>query len=174
MMDQDESSNPTQHDHPFVRDQEPATPGRQHAVLTSELTSRVAELHALTDLLLAWQQEGLAPSGSQARWAQSFRHHVDENLTRATNVAVALRRDWSVATVEGEQSVPPIVARLCFAIWYLAGILSGAIGWGAGDALPPHPERFPRFWATPLAVRQAIHEGFDSERARLADGSGAR
>ncbi len=170
MTDHTESRNPAEHVSPFVRDQEPVTSGHQHAVLTSVVTSHVAELRALTDLLLAWQQEGLDPSANHGWWAQRFRHHVDEKLTRAANVAAALRGNGSAADVPSEPSMPSLVARLCFAIWYLASILSGATGGVAGDALPPHPERLPRFWGTPHAVRQWIREGFDSERARLTDG----
>ena len=170
MTDLDESGNPAEHDHPFLGEQQTVTPEGQQAVLTNVVTSRVAQLHTLTDLLLAWKQDGLDPSGSHAQWAWRFRHHVDENLTRAANVAAALRRDWSAADVPGEPSMPLVIARLCFAIWYLASILSGSKGGVAGDALPPHPERLPRFWAIPLAVRQRIREGFDRERARLAHG----
>jgi hypothetical protein len=170
MTDHDESRNPAEHDHPSWRDQQTFSPGRQQSVPTIELTYRAAELSTLNALILDWQKAGLDPSGGNDQWARSFRHHADENLTRVANVAAALRLDWSAADLQGDQSAPPVMARLCFNIWYMAGILSGAKGWGAGDALPPHSERLPRFWATPLAVRQWIREGFAIERARLADG----
>jgi hypothetical protein len=73
----------------------------------------------------------------------------------------------------GDLSTPPVIARLCFDIWYVAGTLSGArplhktTPLVTGDALPPHPERLPHFWATPIEMRELIQRGFDIDYERI-------
>jgi hypothetical protein len=155
----------------FLRKHQAHNRAHQRTVSRQDLAISTCELGTLAELIDAWQKQGLDPSESDDQWVRIFRAHADLELTRVTAILTTLRLDWLATNTPGDFSTSSIIGQLCSEIWYQATTLRGAkhAKAVAGDALPPHPERLPLFWATPIAMREWIRQGFDIEVKRLTD-----